>query len=103
MQHRPELRARLLSGRSLTAITNTQSYEAANGIIDPFFPLPANQQVYQFTTSSIYGAPSAAAHQHPEELNRLYAHGPPAEAPGNALKICRARPCAFQETRVRVH
>ena len=47
----------LLAGRSLTAITFTQSYEAANGIVDPFFPLPANQQVYQYTTNSIYGAP----------------------------------------------
>lgn len=57
MQHEPELRARLPPGRSLTAITFTQSYEAANGIVDPFFPLPANQQVYQYTTNSIYGAP----------------------------------------------
>jgi len=45
------------AGRSLTAITFTQSYEAANNITDPFFPLPANSPVYQYTTNSIYGAP----------------------------------------------
>ncbi|KAK9834311.1 hypothetical protein WJX81_005574 [Elliptochloris bilobata] len=43
------------AGRSLTAITFTQSYEAQNDITDAFFPLAANQlPVYQSTTSSIY-------------------------------------------------
>ncbi len=45
------------AGRSLTAITFTQTYEAANNITDPFFPLPANSPVYQYTTNGIYGAP----------------------------------------------
>ena len=47
------------AGRSLTGITNTQTYEAQNNITDPFFPLTqAQAAVYQYTTNSIYGAAS---------------------------------------------